>query len=209
MTMEDLRSKWARAAVENKVREPYTPVFKRRRLGAKGIGRFSVAKLGSKVKVITRTKNQKDQLVFSQDFRDFTDDRDFDEMKIRYSTGAPRTGFAVGTILEISDLHYKWGKRDVQKVRGQLCHLIDPDRKGKDFSIHFDCSDWSDLCGPLENPISGRESHLISFQIDRQGQYRSEIKGSGKPVKKRESRPAPSFGPIQGVIRYYKDGLRS
>lgn len=209
MTVDDLRTKWARAASENKVREPYTPRFNRRRLGAKGIGRFSAAKLGARVKVITRTEGNPEQLVFSIDFTDFTDEKDFHEMEISYAVGAPRTGFICGTILEISDLRHQWGKRDVRKVRDQLCHLIDPDRKDQDFSIRFECPDWPDLTGLLENPIAGRESHLLRFQIDRDGEYRCELETPGKPVHRREQRNVPSFGPVEGVIRYYKEGLKS
>ena len=80
MTLQDLHTKWARAASENKVTEPYTPRLNRRRLGAKGIGRFSVAKLGARVKVITRTPDSPHQLVFKIDFREFTDDKDFSQM---------------------------------------------------------------------------------------------------------------------------------
>jgi hypothetical protein len=54
MSPEDIKTKWARAAGENKVRKPFTPKFNRRQLGAKGIGRFSISKLGSFVKVITK-----------------------------------------------------------------------------------------------------------------------------------------------------------
>ena len=49
MDDNDIELKWARAAGENKLREPYTPKYHRRRLGAKGIGRFSLAKLGDTV----------------------------------------------------------------------------------------------------------------------------------------------------------------
>ncbi len=51
---EDIKTKWARTAGENKVRKPFTPKFNRGQLGAKGIGRFSISKLGSFVKVITK-----------------------------------------------------------------------------------------------------------------------------------------------------------
>jgi hypothetical protein len=208
MSLEDLRTKWARAASENKVRQPYTQRFNRRMLGAKGIGRFSVAKLGAKVKVITRTEGQRDQLVFSIDFREFTDDKDFHEMKIPYTLGTPRTGLARGTTLEISDLYHPWGKREVRKVRDQLCHLIDLERKDQNFSIRFECPDWPDLSGLLENPISGLQSHLLRFQIERDGKYQSDLESSGKPIGKREQRKPPSYGPVEGILRYYKEGLK-
>ena len=209
MSLEDLRTKWARVASENKVRQPYTQRFNRRMLGAKGIGRFSVSKLGAKVKIITRTERQSDQLVFSIDFRAFTDDKDFHEMTIPYTLGIPRTGLGRGTTLEISDLYHSWGKREVKKVREQLCHLIDLERKGQDFSIRFECQDWPDLSGLLTNPISSLQSHLLRFWIERDGKYRSDLEISGKHISKRAQQKPPSYGPVEGVLRYYKEGLKS
>lgn len=212
MSLDDLATKWARAGGENKVREPYTPRFNRRRLGAKGIGRFSLAKLGSRVKVITRTPGNPEQLVFDINFRHFTDDKDFNEMGIPFSVGKPRVGFTSGTILEIADLSHRWTKQDVRKIHDQLCHLIDPDRKGQhNFAIGFDCPDWAELAGPLSNPISGHESHLVRFQIDPNGAYRWELEPDQRLAARRkcETRPPPIFGPVDGVIRYYKEGIRS
>ncbi len=209
MSLDDLKAKWARAAGENKLREPYTPRFNRRRLGAKGIGRFSAAKLGSRLKVTTRVANRPSQLVFRIDFRDFTDDRDFGEMQIPYSEGVPKTDFASGTIIDIVGLHAKWGKRDVRKVYDQLCHLIDPERKDQRFSVRFDCPEWPELSGLLKNPISGTESHVLRFSIDRSGRYESELRVLQKSTKKSEKRDSPRFGPVEGVIRYYKEGLKA
>ena len=127
MTIGDLRTKWARAAGENKVQEPYTPCFSRRRLGAKGIGRFSSAKLGDNVKVITKTERDRLQIQFTINFAAFTDDKDFEDMDFQYTEGAPRRGFQRGTILELSALRDRWGKREIRKIRHQLSHLIDPD----------------------------------------------------------------------------------
>ncbi len=208
MTLEDLKTKWARAAGENKVREPYTPELNRRRLGEKGIGRFSLAKLGRCVKVITRPSGVREQLVFALDFAEFTDVKDFDKMEIAYEQGAPRSGFANGTILEISDLCDTWGKREIKKVRGQLCHLIDPDRKDQDFKIFFTCPEFPDLEGLLENPISGLESHRIGFSIDSQGSCRRTTAVGGDETTKSETREPLSCGPVEGVIRYYREGVK-
>ena len=114
MSPEDIKTKWARAAGENKVRKPFTPKFNRRQLGAKGIGRFSISKLGLFVKVITKPDNSSKQYVFKVDFNDFTDDKDFDKMPLDLKEGQPRRGFSNGTILEIKKLRNKWTKRDIQ-----------------------------------------------------------------------------------------------
>lgn len=210
MTCEDIKTKWARGAGESKVREPYTPKFRRRRLGAKGIGRFSLAKLGDKVKVSTLPKGSSTQLTFSVDFGEFTDDKDFHQMELNIKRGTPRRGFRHGTILEIHDLHDRWDKRRIKQLQGQLCHLIVPQKKDQDFSIVFDCPDFPELSGKLESPIVGKESHEIHFKINSKGQYEHKIKVDGKVVSKTQDKREPlSCGPVEGCIRYYRKGLRS
>ena len=97
MTKEDLETKWGRAGGENKARDRYSPKFRRPRLGEKGIGRFSLSKLGHSVKVITRPQGNPLQLVFHENYAHFTDDKDFNEMDILYKEGNPRRDFDYGT----------------------------------------------------------------------------------------------------------------
>ena len=211
MTKQDVEIKWGRAGGENKARERYSPQFKRPRLGAKGIGRFSLSKLGSSVKVITRSPGNPLQLVFSENYANFTDDKDFNEMDIYYKEGSPRRGFNCGTILEISELREtdRWGKQAIKKVQNILRHLIAAERKDQNFRILFDCSDYPDISGLLTNPIAGQESHRIDFRIDRHGAYVCETRVNGKIIsKKKEQREAPLCGPVEGVFKYYQQGLK-
>ena len=53
MTYEDLRDRWMRIATDSKVRETESPVKGRRVSGEKGMGRFSMQKLGQKVTIHT------------------------------------------------------------------------------------------------------------------------------------------------------------
>jgi hypothetical protein len=210
MSWEDLAEKWARAGGENKVREPFTPKYKRRRLGAKGIGRFSAGKLGRYLKLVTRARGSGEQLVLSLDFAEFTDDKDYGDIKITCKSGKPRAGFNNGTILEIGGLNHGWDKREVRKVRDQLCHLVDPDSRERNFSITFECAGFPDLAGPLRNPIEGRESHELSFSMDKSGCYSMEFGVSGRRIKRmnKETRQPLGCGPVEGVIRYYREGLK-
>ena len=211
MTKEDLETKWGRAGGENKARDRYSPKFRRPRLGAKGIGRFSLSKLGHSVKVITRPQGNPLQLVFHENYAYFTDDKDFNEMDILYKEGNPRRDLDYGTILEISKLREadRWGKREIKRIQNILCHLIAPERRDRNFLILFDCSDYPDLTGPLTNPITGRESHRIDFRIDQHGAYVCETTINGEIVSRtKEQRGSPSYGPVVGVIKYYKQGLK-
>jgi len=209
MTSKDIETKWARAAGESKIREPYTPKFNRKRLGAKGIGRFSISKLGSYIKIITKPDNSSNQYVFKIDFNDFTDDKNFDNMPIEIKEGKSRQGFSKGTILEIKKLRTEWTAKKIKRSKNQLSHLIDPENKNQDFKIFIESNDYPELSGMIKNPLTGQESHLIQFEIDENGNYIFESKiGKNKKTQK-NILPPLICGPIKGKIRYYKDGIKT
>ncbi len=205
----DIKTKWARAAGENKVKEPYTPKYNRRRLGEKGIGRFSLAKLGNKVKVITRPENSHEQYVFNIDFEDFTDDKNFDEMKINYNSGKPRIDLKKGTILEINDLKEKWSKKEIRKAKNRLSLLIDPEKSDQNFNIYFECSDYPEFTGLIESPLAGDESHILQFEINDLGEYKRKLTVENNELIFKENMNPLECGPVEGIIRYYKDGIKS
>jgi hypothetical protein len=210
MTHNDIKDSYLRVAGEKKVREEFSPRFRRRRLGAKGIGRFSAHKLGGRLKVTTRPEGSPEQFVFSNDAEDFTDDKDLDQVEVHVSAGTPKTGFQQGMIVEISALRDRWGRREIKKIRGQLSHLISPDRKDDQFSIRLDCPEFPELSGPLQSPIAGRESHVIRFSIDGNGAYGREVQVADQESQKSRERRTPlPCGPVEGVIRYYREGLKA
>lgn len=209
MSEQDIRGKWFRPGSENKLLEPFTPGFRRRRLGAKGIGRFSLAKLGTKVKVITREAGQR-QLSFTLDFLEYTDNRDLEDIETELTIGTPRKGFSKGTILEIRDLRDPWGKREIGRIRDQLALLIDPEVGDQNFRIRLNCPEWPELSGTLKSPLEGQESHRLSFSLDTAGEYKFELYGGDKLLdRKRETRAPLIAGPVRGVLRYYKEGVKA
>ena len=56
MTKSDIKTKWSRMGVSDKKREPYSPKG-RSRQGRLGVGRFGCWKLGMKVTMATRAKD--------------------------------------------------------------------------------------------------------------------------------------------------------
>ena len=208
MSMDDINTKWCRLAGENKVREPYTPLFRRRRLGEKGVGRFAVGKLGDRVEVITRKKEQP-QLKFRIDFADFTDDRDLQDIEMPIKSGQARRGFANGTVLKIDHLRKRWTKRDAGTLRNQLSSLIDPESSDRNFQIKLNYSEWPDLSGALESPLSGQESHRLEFAISESGKYRCKLhRGDELLLSIKEDRKRLDAGPVKGTVRYFRDGVK-
>lgn len=115
--------------------------------GAKGVGRFSCDRLGSKLTIYTREKGKGPTHKLVVNWGDFERDQEaeFQTIKTRYTeeTVAP-AGLKYGTILEISDLRDQdWNRNDLLKLRRKLERLINPnpERIKNDFSIYLDVPD--------------------------------------------------------------------
>ena len=208
MDENDIRNKWLIIGNQNKVSTPYSAKFKRRRLGAKGIGRLSTMKLGDKLKVTTR-KADKQQFVIKTDYNEYTDDKKIEDVQVDIKSGKPKGGFNNGTILEIADLTKKWGKGEIKKLKDQLSTLVDSNKKNKDFSIFIKCDEHPDLDGQIENPLEGKETHKIDFSIDDRGNFirKYYCNGEKKPDIKKKREPL-ECGPVEGIISYHNEGIK-
>lgn len=138
MDENDVIDKWLNIAFsEKKVGEQEEGAYF---AGNKGIGRFSCDRLGSKLDLITRKKND-DLIHLSIDWKDFENEGDkdltiqeipmdfniIDESKAIKLSGMkkiPKTG----TILVISKLRSLWGKDELQDLKRNLEKFINPNQ---------------------------------------------------------------------------------
>ena len=125
--------------------------------GEKGIGRFSLFKLGKKITVITKTAEdikarrlELDLSIYEDEFikenneqyklseipiwYSESDDTDFTE-KI-FLDNSLRKRLNKGTIIIIEELNDNWGKNKFDKLKGELFSLIS-NVYGEDFGIYF------------------------------------------------------------------------
>ncbi|WP_298691791.1 ATP-binding protein [uncultured Sulfuricurvum sp.] len=103
--------------------------LKRGFAGAKGIGRFSCDRLGSKLKLISRKVSSSDFHQLNVDWDDFEQDAQNDFINIQVEYSSPKTvpyDLQQGVILEISQLHTKWGDKQIQLLKRSLGKLINP-----------------------------------------------------------------------------------
>ncbi len=208
MTENDLSSKWMWLATENKVREDRSPIFRRRRLGQKGVGRFAAQKLGHKLILRTRAEGLSHVLKVAFDWDELDDKRELSDYTFPVKSRKPDNFEpSHGTRLIIYPLRAHWKKARLQKLRDQLAYLIDPETTATDFKIRFQ-TPWPDLNGPLENPLAGIETHRLEFQITADGREELLIHVQNIGTDRRSSQAIPpAFGSIRGRLRYYGQGL--
>lgn len=145
MSYDDILGKWlfvAYSAKKGKNNDSFRNSIKRNLAGAKGVGRFSCDRLGSKLTLATKTDSDSKANVIHIDWDKFEvdDSQEFMSIPVQYHKlsslpdNAPK-----GTILTISGLREEWDRASVLKLKKSLMKLINPDIDDKNdpFSITF------------------------------------------------------------------------
>lgn len=146
--------------------------FNRQPLGEKGIGRFSVHKLGNEIQLITR-KDKKQEVVINIDWNTFKKSRYLEEVPIEIilrDNPEVFTGSKTGTKIIIQQLKSLWTRgmvRDIYRSINSLCSPFDaPDSFKLNFEI--DKKEW------IESLLSIKDLTnyaLYRFDCELEGQY--------------------------------------
>ncbi|MFT8362717.1 MAG: sensor histidine kinase [Sporolactobacillus sp.] len=124
MSLNDIVNKWLVVGTDNKIVSKYSKK-KRRKLGEKGIGRFSVERLAHRIKIITRQEEQSYALQLSIDWEDYEkmlgefSDKKYNILKEEYPS------IRKGTCLILEGLRDNWNKESLSELRKEL-NLIRP-----------------------------------------------------------------------------------
>ncbi|HZX10272.1 MAG TPA: ATP-binding protein, partial [Acidobacteriota bacterium] len=210
MSKDEIDKKWMVLSTDNKKHDSISPKYGRIRIGEKGIGRFAVDKLGGRLTLVTKKENEPFSFKADFDWEQYSkgNNKSLDEVKNPYGYVGPEPNFHHGVKLIIRGLRDKWTKQKARNIIDELCQLIDPEEKNKNFEISFKSNDWSDLNGVLSNPLAGKETHRIDFEIDSIGNYvRTLSVGNKEPKIIKEGRSPLSSGPLKGNLRYYAKGI--
>lgn len=117
MTFDDIATKWMMVGTDNKVHNPLTPKG-RRKLGEKGIGRFSVERLARKLQIISSKSDDDFAISLSIDWDQYENyDGEFSALTHRV-VKLPCDICHKGTTLILSDLRDEWTETrllDLQK----------------------------------------------------------------------------------------------
>lgn len=158
MSKTDLSEKWFSVAYSAKKdntedddikRDSHLDNLKSRRFyaGAKGVGRFSCDRLGSKLELITSKISSNKTYKIHVNWNDFEVDakQSFGSINIPYEETSNTIIFPNstqnGTIIRIKNLNSSWNKEKLINLRRSLEKLINPFSKQNDFSIEIDANE--------------------------------------------------------------------
>lgn len=133
MTLSDVRDKWMVIGTSSKRKERISPSpFNRRCVGEKGIGRFAVDKLGSKVNIITKKAGETQWLKVEIDWNRYSKLMEadgislFTDIENSYSYIPAEDIEESGTSLVITDVREPWVKGDIEHFINESARITSP-----------------------------------------------------------------------------------
>lgn len=192
MSKQDIEKKWLFLGYSEKRDFKIDKRKTRLMAGEKGMGRFSADKLGSKLKIFTKTSEEKNFNVLELNWEDFEEDqkKEFQSIPVKtYSTKILEKGFDViknsGTVVEILGLRGEWDRDKLLRLKKYLQRLINPlgDKEGNEFKIFLEAEDFivkdkeekldhKKINGKIENKIYdtlGLKTTTINCEISEKG----------------------------------------
>ncbi|MGE0020114.1 MAG: ATP-binding protein [Draconibacterium sp.] len=171
MSFEDLRDKWMVIGTSSKRRNLHSPEpYNRKVVGKKGIGRFAVDKLGSKLVLKTKKKDSNKTLCLETDWSSYEKlegkqlKLDFDGNQTFFTDVENKYWFedtpddSHGTSLEITIVGDVWTEKDIIRAYKELSKLISPEFKPKyPFRIRLNAPEYKEY---INKTI---ESQVIEF----------------------------------------------
>ena len=135
MNYNDIINKWlfvAYSEKKNKNRSndnDYRNKLKRNVAGAKGVGRFSCDRLGSKLTLYSKSRDDvfANKLVINWDNFEVDDNNEFTKILVEYTQESSLpNGHSSGTVIEVSNLRESWDRSSILFLKKSLMKLISP-----------------------------------------------------------------------------------
>jgi len=124
MTKDQLINGFMRLSSSDKIHNPISQKYNRRRAGRKGIGRFATQRLGEKLTIITQTQNSGDALKVVINWEDYGTDKDL--LTISNTIEIVPKIKDEGTTLIIDKLRDWWSDAMVKRVYKYTSELLQP-----------------------------------------------------------------------------------
>jgi len=198
MSTTTIRNIWFVPGAEHRVRQRLqgktSEKFGRLPLGEKGLGRFAVHKLGDRIQLVTRSRDEQTENLVFIDWRELLEDKFLDDLEISVESRRPAVfaGDSHGTSISITALRQeRWTRGDIRRLYRQVTSICSPFDAPREFHVELNVPGReSDLKGlPSVEQILERAFWHFSFRIDETGftwNYRFVNRLSGVAVANRE-----------------------
>lgn len=214
MTADVVKNRWLDIGTDSKrgSNRARSEKFLRLPLGEKGVGRLAVQKLGSNLRMVTRTKGAPEILV-ELGWNDLIGSSDYVDggLKVQITKRAEAIDFpgdGHGTVIEISGLTRKeWARKDLRDLKRLVVSLESPFQTNDSFRVSLtipgrekDIDDVPDLQGLLRRSV-----WIYEFELSEEG---FTWKYDFCPPKLKGLRARKDGSPAPGLIEWSDEAYR-
>ena len=177
MTREVIEDVWCLVATPHKDRHPIARrgAEKRRVTGAKGLGRLSAARLGSRLSMLTMARGEPCWRV-RVDWSSVSEGAEIAESYVACERATWSEDSGSGTRLRIRDLHETWDDVRISDLKQNLARLIAPFAERRDFRIFLSVFGSSKLIEVRAPAFLAHPKYRIRGRVDSAGNVSSEYK---------------------------------
>jgi hypothetical protein len=204
MTKEQLVRRWMRIATSYKLREPSSPVFKRHRLGQKGVGRFAVENLSKKTIITSYPRDSKEgyEIVFKWD--EYKQDIDLTEIPNDFCK-FQKDPKDHGLQIQLFDLRHKWLEAYVKYLQSFLKAMTPPAESAANFQIIVDTDEFEQLKGVVDSDFLKKAVFIFDAILSKTGEtkYRLSVPTKGDTREKSSRLEDFTCGPIHFKLYFY------
>lgn len=147
MDIDFIKNIWFDIGTDFKKTINETPKYHRQLLGEKGIGRLAIHKLGHKIEIISRSKNNK-EIYLTINWNEIEQYKYIQEIPITVIERVPEifTKDKTGTCIIISSLKNKWDYNSIENLYRSIINFNNPFNPISNFKINFniDNINWTD-----------------------------------------------------------------
>lgn len=126
MNFKRLKNGFMRLSSTDKIHNPVSEKFSRKKAGKKGIGRFSTQRLGSKLTIITKRKEMPLALRIVINWDSYEIDTDLSEIKNEVTYVPWSMNYESGTQITIDHLRESWDNVEIRRVYRYISNLLQP-----------------------------------------------------------------------------------
>ncbi|MFH1256661.1 MAG: sensor histidine kinase [Candidatus Diapherotrites archaeon] len=179
MTLSEFKKKWMVVGTDDKEISPKTQNG-RRKVGEKGLGRFSIERLGKVCEIIAQKNNYQDRLSIKINWNDFEKQGiTFDKIKhtaVLTKSNDNWHGFRI----IIRGLRDKWTKEMVEDFVDEVSILNPPKEIGQDFVINVICTEHMIHIKNADNYLFDEYRYKFNSVYDGESKIKYKIEGKSR-----------------------------
>lgn len=204
MSRVQLQNSWMRIATSCKLREPLSPIFKRHRLGQKGVGRFAVENLSRQTTITTYPRDSEEgyQVIFDWDAYN-SDNNVTDVQNTCFSFKKSKE--VHGLKIELINLRHAWPEQNVKKLMLFLKALTPPTAAASNFQIEVKSDEFKQLSGVIDSDFLNKAVFIFEANLSKTGDktYAFTVPSKGLTNTKIDKQENFCCGPINFKLYFY------